>query len=88
MVKYISDFAELTFRLIRNSCDVYSGSFHDSGMASGFMKWLQNEITHFTNTLRHQIFDSKQDFNTIAECILNTLDHLQQVRLINASSVM
>jgi exocyst complex component 8 len=57
---YISEFSELTFRLIRNTCDWYSGSFHDTEMASGFMKWLQQEIKCFTETLRRQVFSSKQ----------------------------
>ena len=80
LVGYISDFAELTFRLIRNTCDWYSGSFHDTTMASGFMKWLQQEIKHFTEALRRQVFSSKQDFPIIAECLLTTLDHIQELR--------
>lgn len=77
---YISEFSELTFRLIRNTCDWYSGSFHQPEMASGFMKWLQQEIKCFTETLRRQVFSSKQDFPVIAECLLSTLDHVQELR--------
>ncbi|KAI8907175.1 hypothetical protein EDD86DRAFT_227746 [Gorgonomyces haynaldii] len=80
LVGYISEFAELTFRLIRNTCDWYGGSFHDTPMASGFMKWLQQEIKYFTETLRKQVFTSKQEFPVIAECLLTTLDHIQELR--------
>lgn len=77
---YIADFSELTFRLIRNTCDWYSGSFHDTEMASGFMKWLQQEIQSFTKTLRRQVFSSKQEFNVVAECLMSTLDQIQELR--------
>jgi hypothetical protein len=77
---YISDYSELTFRLIRTTCDWYSGSFHDTEMASGFMKWLQQEIKCFTVTLRRQVFSSKHEFNIMAECLMSTLDHVQELR--------
>ena len=35
IVTYISDLAEITFRLIRNTCDWYGGSFREAAMASG-----------------------------------------------------
>eukprot|EP00842_Homolaphlyctis_polyrhiza_P006746 jgi/Hompol1/7072/HPOL_005178-RA len=79
IVAYMSDLAEVTFRLIRNTCDWYGGSFRDSTMASGFMKWVTNEITHFTATLRRQVFDSHQRFSIISECLASTLEHCQQL---------
>ncbi|KAL2919873.1 exocyst complex component exo84 [Polyrhizophydium stewartii] len=77
---YMNDLAEITFRLIRNTCDWYGGSFRDTTMASGFMKWVTGEITHFTDTLRRQVFDSHQRFSVIADCLMSTLDHCQQLR--------
>ncbi|KAI8919725.1 hypothetical protein BC831DRAFT_480271 [Entophlyctis helioformis] len=80
IASYMSDLAEVTFRLIRNTCDWYGGSFQDATMASGFMKWVAGEITHFTDTLRRQVFDSHQAFSVIADCLMSMLNHCQQLR--------
>ncbi|RKO83701.1 Cullin repeat-like-containing domain protein, partial [Blyttiomyces helicus] len=80
IVVYISDLAEVIFRLIRNTCDWYGGSFRDTTMASGFMKWVRSEIEYFAGIFRRQVFDSKQSFTVIADCLQNTMDHFRQLR--------
>ena len=83
MVLYVSELAEVIFRLIRNTCDWYSSSFKDTTMASGFMKWVYQEVEFFTNIVRRQVFDSKQNFNVIAECMQSTLEYCKQVYFTN-----
>ena len=78
--EYISGFTELTFKLMKNTCEWYSAAFSEPEMASGFMKWLQKELLLFTETLRRQVFASKQEFTVIAECLLTTLEHVQELR--------
>ncbi|KAK5666484.1 hypothetical protein BDV3_006192 [Batrachochytrium dendrobatidis] len=77
---YMCDLAEVTFRLIRNTCDWYGGSFRDTTMASGFMKWVTLEIVYFTDILRRQVFNSRQSFSVIADCLSSALDQCQQLR--------
>ncbi|TPX67222.1 hypothetical protein SpCBS45565_g03925 [Spizellomyces sp. 'palustris'] len=77
---YISDLAEIVFRLIRSTCDWYGGSFRDTTMASGFMKWVNQELQNFGTIFRRQVFDSKQNFTVIADCLQHTLHHCKQLR--------
>lgn len=79
MVLYISELAEVIFRLIGSTCDWYSSSFKDTTMASGFMKWVFQEVDFFANIVRRQVFDSKQNFTIIAECMQSTLEYCKQV---------
>ena len=43
------------------------------------MKWVNVEIERFTDTLRRQVFDSNQSFSVIADCLMSTLEHCEQV---------
>lgn len=79
MVLYVSELAEVIFRLIRSTCDWYSGSFKDTTMASGFMKWVCREMDFFCDIIRRQVFDSKQSFTVIAECMQSSLEYCKQV---------
>ncbi|KAI9090940.1 hypothetical protein DFS34DRAFT_636127 [Phlyctochytrium arcticum] len=76
---YISDLANVVFRLIRSTCDWYGSSFHDTTMASGFMKWVNNELQNFCRIFRQQVFDSKPSFSIIADCLQHTLHHCKQL---------
>lgn len=44
------------------------------------MQWLQEEIIFFTNTIRKQVFSTKQEFSIIAQCLLTTMEHIQELR--------
>ncbi|KAJ3042059.1 exocyst complex component exo84 [Rhizophlyctis rosea] len=77
---YINDLAELVFRLIRNTCDWYGSSFHDTTMASGFMKWVRQEVHNFGSIFRRQVFDSKQNFTTIADCLQGALERCRMLK--------
>ena len=79
MVLYVSELAEVIFRLIGSTCDWYSSSFKDTTMASGFMRWVFQEVDFFANIVRRQVFDSKQNFSIIAECMQSTLEYCKQV---------
>ncbi|KAJ3080588.1 exocyst complex component exo84, partial [Quaeritorhiza haematococci] len=77
---YISDLAQVVFRLIRNTSDWYGGSFRETYMASGFMKWVRGEIENYGNVFRRQVFDSKQNFEVIAKCLEHTMNQCKQLR--------
>ncbi|KAJ3251183.1 exocyst complex component exo84, partial [Borealophlyctis nickersoniae] len=77
---YIAQLSEIVFRLIRNTCDWYGGSFHDTTMASGFMKWVHQELEHFAEVFRRQVFDSKQNFTVIADCLQHAMEQCRQLR--------
>ncbi len=44
-------------------------------ISPGFIKWVQAEIENYASIIRRQVFDSKQDFATIAECLGHTMRH-------------
>lgn len=77
---YISDLSNIIFRLIRNTCDWYGANFREAYMASGFIKWVQCEIENYAQIFRRQVFDSKQDFVTISNCLEHTMMHCNQLR--------
>jgi hypothetical protein len=84
IVAYITDYSEIFFRLIKNTCEWFSVSFHNASMASGFMKWIQKEVFNFSSTFKKQFFDMDHEFSTIVECVLTTFDKCQEVFFINA----
>ncbi|KAI8819537.1 uncharacterized protein EV422DRAFT_533391 [Fimicolochytrium jonesii] len=77
---YISDLAQVVFRLTRNTCDWYGGSFRDTTMASGFMKWVAIELENFTQIFRRQVFDCHPSFSVIADCLQHTLEHCKPLK--------
>ncbi|KAJ3018728.1 UNVERIFIED_CONTAM: exocyst complex component exo84 [Siphonaria sp. JEL0065] len=77
---YVNDLSMVVFRLIRSTCDWYNISFKESTMASGFLKWVRNEIESFGDIVRRQVFESHKPFCVIAECLDHTLHHCEMLR--------
>ncbi|KAI9327477.1 hypothetical protein BDR26DRAFT_842971 [Obelidium mucronatum] len=77
---YVNDLSMVVFRLIRSTCDWYNVSFKESTMASGFLKWVRNEIESFGDIVRRQVFESRKPFCVIAECLDHTLHHCEMLR--------
>ncbi|TPX54804.1 hypothetical protein PhCBS80983_g05744 [Powellomyces hirtus] len=77
---YISDLAQVVFRLIRNTCDWYGGSFRDTTMASGFMKWVSTELDNFAQIFRRQVFDCHPALSVIADCLQHTMHHCKPLK--------
>ncbi|KAJ3031338.1 exocyst complex component exo84 [Rhizophlyctis rosea] len=64
---YINDLAELVFRLIRNTADWYGSSFSETTMASGFMKWVRQEVEAFGDVFRRQLKEVGLDLSFVLE---------------------
>ncbi|KAJ3255507.1 exocyst complex component exo84 [Boothiomyces macroporosus] len=71
IVSFVVDYSEVFFRLIRNTCEWFSVSFHNPGMASGFMKWIQKELHFFTSMFRKHMHSIGMDLSTIFENLIN-----------------
>lgn len=76
---YVCDLSEVVFRLLRNTCDWYGGSFREKYMSSGLMKWMRGEIENYAECFRRQVFFNLQDFSTISRCLEYTMHHCKQV---------
>lgn len=79
IVSYMIDYSEVFFRLIKNTCDWFGVSFHDASMASGFMKWIHQEIMKFAVIFRKQTFDLDHEFSVIAECVITAIERCQEL---------
>ncbi|KAJ3162605.1 exocyst complex component exo84 [Geranomyces variabilis] len=77
---YISELAQVVFRLIRNTCEWYGGSFRDTTMASGFMKWVNGELDNFAQIFRRQVFDCHPALSVIADCLQHAMHHCKPLR--------
>ncbi|KAJ3221573.1 exocyst complex component exo84 [Clydaea vesicula] len=80
IANYICDLSEVVFRVIKNTSDWYGGSFQETFMASGFMKWVRLEIESYGSIFRKQVFESKQNFRVISKCIEFTMHHCKQLK--------
>ncbi|KAI8803168.1 hypothetical protein BJ742DRAFT_872731 [Cladochytrium replicatum] len=65
VVSYINKLSEIVFRTIRNTC---------------FVRWVKNEIENYATIFRMQVFDGRQNFMAIENCVQATLRHGRQLR--------
>ncbi|KAI8843644.1 hypothetical protein BC829DRAFT_400805 [Chytridium lagenaria] len=70
---YVDSMANTVFSFIRYTCDWYN-------VASGFLKWVRREVERFGSTVRRQVFEAKQPFDTIAVCLEHITLHCKQLR--------
>ncbi|KAI9344811.1 hypothetical protein DFJ73DRAFT_839749 [Zopfochytrium polystomum] len=77
---YVNSLSIVVFRLIRNTCDWYSISFKEPSMASGFLRWVRTEIENYGDIVRRQVFESRQPFAVIADCLDSSMNHCAQLR--------
>lgn len=82
IISYVMDYSEIFFRLIRNTCEWFSLTFHDASMVSGFMKWIQNEILNFSEIFKKQVFGMGNPFGTVIECCVVTLEKCSELNQI------
>ncbi|KAJ3274292.1 exocyst complex component exo84 [Terramyces sp. JEL0728] len=82
IVSFIMDYSEVFFRLIRNTCEWFSVSFHNPAMASGFMKWIQKELHFFTSMFKKHVFQPHHSFHMISECVITSIDKAQDLHSI------
>ncbi|KAI9207935.1 uncharacterized protein BJ171DRAFT_258001 [Polychytrium aggregatum] len=80
VASYVSDLADVVFQMIRNTCDWYKVSFHDSTMASGFMTWVRGEIIYFSEIFRRHVFYELQEFSVISDCLHRTMENCELLR--------
>lgn len=78
-VSYMIDYSDVFFKLIRNTCEWFGVSFHDPSMASGFMKWIQKEVTEFSHIFRKQTFQMQHEFHIIADCVITVTGQCQSL---------
>lgn len=79
IVSYMIDYSEVFFRLIKNTCEWFGVSFHDASMASGFMKWIQQEMRLFAYIFKKQTFEMQHDFHVVSDCVITAVERCQDV---------
>lgn len=79
IVAFMFDYSDVFFKLIKNTCEWFSVSFHDPSMASGFMKWIQKELNYYAKTFKKQTFAMKHEFSVLVKCVVATLDGCQEL---------
>jgi hypothetical protein len=82
IVSYMIDYSEVFFRLIKNTCEWFQVSFHDPSMASGFMKWIHDEVHKFTVIFRKQTFLMNHGFRVITDCVVTATERCQDLNSI------
>ncbi|KAJ2008439.1 exocyst complex component exo84 [Coemansia thaxteri] len=70
---YIRELAIVYFRLIRNTCEWYSGLFADPTMISALIAWVRQEMAGYAVIFRRHVFHDMQKFQVIASCLNHTL---------------
>ncbi|CAI2170779.1 12782_t:CDS:10 [Funneliformis geosporum] len=80
--QYINELSLVYFTLIKNTCDWYNASFRDMRMASGLVKWVQEEMEHYANMFRRQVYSlHNRDDRIVQECLRYARDHCLMVGL-------
>ncbi|KAJ3347938.1 exocyst complex component exo84 [Kappamyces sp. JEL0680] len=82
IVSYMIDYSEIFFRLIKNTCEWFEVSFHDPSMASGFMKWIHEELVKFTVIFKKQTFGMRHEFHVMTDCIVTATERCQELNSI------
>ncbi|KAJ2746562.1 exocyst complex component exo84 [Coemansia sp. BCRC 34301] len=70
---YIRELAIVYFRLIRNTCEWYSGFFADPTMSSALIAWVRQEMAGYAVIFRRHVFHEMQKFQVVASCLNHTL---------------
>ncbi|KAJ3218340.1 exocyst complex component exo84 [Dinochytrium kinnereticum] len=77
---YVDSMANTVFSFIRHTCDWYNLAFQNTEVASGFLKWVRQEVERFGSTVRRQVFEANQPFDTIAFCLEHITLHCKQLK--------
>ncbi|CAG8556723.1 2585_t:CDS:10 [Diversispora eburnea] len=80
--QYINELSLVYFTLIKNTCDWYNAAFRDMRMASGLVKWAQEEMEHYANMFRRQVYSLHvRDEIIVNECLRYSREHSQGSRI-------
>jgi len=67
--------------LIKNTCDWYNAAFRDMRMASGLVKWVQEEMEHYASMFKRQVYSlHNRDDNTVQGCLKYAREHCLMLR--------
>ncbi|CAG8566553.1 1771_t:CDS:10 [Acaulospora morrowiae] len=79
--QYINELSIVYFTLIKNTCDWYSAAFRDIRMTSGLIRWAQEELEHYVNVFRRQVYSYHvRDEKTVQECLRCSREHCLMLR--------
>ncbi|RGB32769.1 Cullin repeat-like-containing domain protein [Rhizophagus diaphanus] len=78
---YINELSLVYFTLIKNTCDWYNSAFRDMRMASGLVKWVQEEMEHYASMFKRQVYSlHNREDSTIQECLRYAREHCLMLR--------
>ncbi|RIA91484.1 Cullin repeat-like-containing domain protein [Glomus cerebriforme] len=79
--QYINELSLVYFTLIKNTCDWYNSAFRDTRMASGLVKWVQEEMGHYASMFKRQVYSlHNRDDSTVQECLRYAREHCLMLR--------
>ncbi|RHZ84480.1 hypothetical protein Glove_81g62 [Diversispora epigaea] len=79
--QYINELSLVYFTLIKNTCDWYNAAFRDMRMASGLVKWAQEEMQHYSNMFRRQVYSLHvRDEKIVEKCLGYSREHCLMLR--------
>jgi hypothetical protein len=74
--QYINELSLVYFTLIKNTCDWYNAAFRDMRMASGLVKWVQEEMEYYASMFKRQVYSLHyRDDSTVQECLKYSREH-------------
>ncbi|CAJ0746793.1 1694_t:CDS:2, partial [Entrophospora sp. SA101] len=68
--QYINELSLVYFTLIKNTCDWYNAAFRDMRMASGLVKWVNEEFEHYSSMFKRQLRTVGFDLKFLLESLL------------------
>ncbi|CAB4400433.1 unnamed protein product [Rhizophagus irregularis] len=79
--QYINELSLVYFTLVKNTCDWYNSAFRDMRMASGLVKWVQEEMEHYASMFKRQVYSlHNREDSTIQECLRYAREHCLMLR--------
>ncbi|GBB85192.1 hypothetical protein RclHR1_11750005 [Rhizophagus clarus] len=79
--QYINELSLVYFTLIKNTCDWYNAAFRDMRMASGLVKWVQEEMEHYASMFKRQVYSlHNRDDKIMQECLRYAREHCLMLR--------
>ena len=79
IVSFILEYSDVFFGLLKHTCEWFGSSFDDPSMASGFMKWMQDQIAQYAKIFKRQVFDMNYEFSIVAECVMTAIEKCQEM---------
>nr|CAG8591755.1 15370_t:CDS:10 [Entrophospora candida] len=81
--QYINELSLVYFTLIKNTCDWYNAAFRDMRMASGLVKWVNEEFEHYASMFKRQVYSLHYyNDNIVQECLRYAKEHCLMLRTV------